>query len=452
MFLRKKDSGLAAGKAGAAFFMDEKERREVLEEVDFTKLDTLSGPLLGMDEDTELACCPKKSLGLNDHKAVCGCAGSGKTHVHAVADLKYALKKGESFIINDPFGWAYKEYKELCEAEGYRTAVYNLRSLPVSDTVDFMEAMTDAEGDKDVEYMNVQAFARAVIENTRSTSMGEYDLFWRDNRKALLAAAIYYVMYDEAKSGMGTLSNVWDILRSYGEKREYWDKVFGNLEDGHPAKAMHKVWMHTEEAVKTEAYKALIECLSPLMLSDAARITDNYGINLTLPAKEKCAYFVIPPETKKGLNALSAAFFTMAILREKRYLVTLPEGEKAVPVRFILDDIEAAGYIPVLETALKWTDGKMKVTATFCNYGSFMDLYTEAEADSLLEYFDTHIYLGHWEGETTRRFFERKLGTSAKSSETEEKAARDELFGIGKEEEVVLLKGKRPLKLEKQFM
>ncbi|AOQ24456.1 hypothetical protein MTAT_23000 [Moorella thermoacetica] len=79
------------------------------------------------------------------------------------------------------------------------------------------------------------------------------------------------------------------------------------------------------------------------------RITGDSDIDLTLPGKGKCAYFIITPDTHGAFDFLASLLFTFLFVRLVEVADTSPNGRLPVQVRFLLDEFANIVSIPEFE-------------------------------------------------------------------------------------------------------
>lgn len=461
------------GTHGTGGFMGEADKEKALIRDTVDKID---GTLLGIDPDTKLLCSPKSSLWLNGHKAVCGGSGARKTTTQVFNDLLQYIKCGESFLVTDPKGEIYESLSVLCERHGYTTRVYNLRELRNSDGVDFVKSLRDENGDRDKEVSNAQVLGQVIMANTSEKETGG---FWEDNQRGLLTAAILYVMYDKSGATEPTLAGAYNLLLKSNKTKI--DQLFASLGNDHPAKAMYNLYAKTEDKVRDSVINGLIMRLQVLMTNAAQRAVSTDEIDLALPSKQKCAYFIITSDQNSTFDYIAAMFYTLFFIRVIGYVDSLSneEREHAVPVHLVLDEFPSIGGIPDFDKKLATVRSrKVYITVIFQNYGQLQDKYTEHSWQTVIGNCDINIYLGGNDSESTVDYYKKRLDTMTviqkgkRTTEkilsptnnafhptymnTESEASRDvmtvdELLRLDPDEEVVFLKSSRPLKLNKFF-
>ncbi len=67
-------------------------------------------------------------------------------------------------------------------------------------------------------------------------------------------------------------------------------------------------------------------------------ISSKSDIDLSLPGKKKCAYYIILSDQDATMAFLSSLFFSFLFIRLTRYADSRPDGRCDVPVNLILDE------------------------------------------------------------------------------------------------------------------
>ena len=132
----------------------------------------------------------------------------------------------------------------------------------------------------------------------------------------------------------GRLSN------DHPEHRKRTDYDFDRLPLDHPAKAPYSLFSQGSDAVRAGIVLGLGTRLQVLQSEAVRQITRRSDIDLSLPGKQKCAYFIILDDQNSSLEFLSSLFFVFLFIKLVRYADSMPEQRCKVPVNIILDEIE----------------------------------------------------------------------------------------------------------------
>ncbi len=317
------------GTYGSAGWMSEKEMKEVLELSSPSKAE---GNILG-EYKGQLVCLPKDTR-LNRHTAIFGSSGSMKSRAVIRNTLFQSIKRGESVFISDPKSEMYKDTSELFRKNGYEVKVFNLVDPTHSDTWNCMSDMgTDT--------LMAQMLTNIIIGNTSS---GKGDHFWDNGETNLLKALVLLVALDDARTpDQKNLSEVYRVLLDLSESQLF--QRFDMLPDDNPARAPFSLFAQASDTVRTGIKLGLGTRLQVLQNKAVTRLISGSDIDLTAPAKKKCAYFIILSDQDTSLAFLSSLFFSFLFIKITRYADISPGGRCPIPVNLILDEFNNIGRI-----------------------------------------------------------------------------------------------------------
>lgn len=268
---------------------------------------------------------------MNNHVLVVGAPGSGKSRGYVRPNILTAVRTGESFIVTDPKGELFRDMAAWLTDKGYVVKALNLRpaDMHLSDSWNPVgEIRTTLDAD---------VFAQVVISTTEIGSAKGGDSFWTRAEENLLKALALYVTHGaDGNLRPGTMAQIYDLLSS-GDHVAL-DKLFVKLPDGHPAKGPYNVYAMAGENVRGGVVIGLGTRLSVFQQDAVRRVTNASEVDLALPGKEKCAYFVITPDTQDAFDFLASLFFTFLFVRLVEAADAEVSGQLKVPVRLLLDE------------------------------------------------------------------------------------------------------------------
>ena len=329
----KDPRGFARSKTGAygtATWMSDKELKSVLQK---SKPEDSEGVILG-EYKGEVVALPKDTK-LNRNIAVVGAPGTMKSRAIIRNALLQALKLNESVVITDPKGEMYADTAELYRQNGYDVKVYNLIDPSHSDS---WNCMSDLNGDT----LLAQTLTNVIIGNTSS---GKGDRFWDNGEGNLLKALVLYIDQDTKRDiNLGkNLAEVYKLLTDNNE-HELIGK-FEKLRTYHPAKAPFNLFMQSSDTVKSGIILGLGTRLQVLQNEAVKKISTKSDIDLTAPAKNKCAYYIMISDQDTTMAFLSSLFFSFLFIRLTRFADTCTDRKCPVPVNLILDEFNNVGRI-----------------------------------------------------------------------------------------------------------
>ena len=319
------DSGLY----GTATFMNDKEMKSTLE---ISTPEKAEGVILG--EYQGKAVCMPRDTRLNRHIAVFGASGTMKSRAVIRNALFQALKQDESVVVTDPKGELYADTAELYRANGYEVKVFNLVSPANSDS---WNCMSDLGGDT----LLAQVLTNVIIGNTSS---GKGDHFWDNGEGNLLKALVLYIDLDPLRKPEDkNLPAVYRLLTQNTERQLM--ALFERLPINHPARAPFNLFAQSSDTVRSGIVLGLGTRLQVMQDAAVQAITSQSDIDLTAPAKKKCAYFIILSDQDATMAFLSSLFFSFLNIKLTRYADTCKGARCPVPVNLIMDEFNNVGKL-----------------------------------------------------------------------------------------------------------
>lgn len=318
-----------SGIYGTASWMSEKEMNNILE---VSSVERAEGTILG-EHKGKVVCMPKDTR-LNRHIAIFGTSGTMKSRAIIRNSLFQAIKRSESVIITDTKAELYADTSEMFRENGYDVKVFNLVNPEHGDS---WNCMSDLNGDT----LMAQVLTNVIIGNTSS---GKGDHFWDNGEGNLLKALILLVDQDKTRStDMKNLSAVYQLLTQNSERQLM--ALFDKLPLDHPARAPFNLFAQSSDTVKSGIILGLGTRLQVMQNQAVQKITSRNDIDLSAPAKNKCAYFIVLSDQDATMAFLSSLFFSFLFIRLTRYADSRPDGKCDVPVNLILDEFNNIGRI-----------------------------------------------------------------------------------------------------------
>ncbi|MBO8128047.1 MAG: type IV secretory system conjugative DNA transfer family protein [Peptococcaceae bacterium] len=298
------------------------------------------GGIKGLFGLTPVRIPPRPKTWMNKHVLVVGAPGSGKSRGYVRPNIFAAVSSGESFIATDPKGELYRDMAAWLVSKKYVVKALNLVDMNLSDPWNPVKEIRTT--------LDADVFAQVVISTTETGPKKGGDSFWDRAEQNLLKALALYVTHDtEGGLRSGTMAQIYDLLAA-GDFTAI-DALFAKLPPGHPAKGPYNVYAMAGENVKGGVVIGLGTRLSVFQQQAVRRITDSSEIDLALPGKKKCAYFVITPDTHGAFDFLASLFFTFLFVRLVETADARSKGRLEVPVRLLLDEFANIVSIPEFE-------------------------------------------------------------------------------------------------------
>lgn len=449
----------AKGTYGTSGWMSRKEMAGVLELV--ADLHGYQGIVLGMLE-RKAVCVPEKTR-LNSNLAVYGASGSMKTRSFCMNRILQGVSRGESLVICDPKSELYEKSSEYLRDKGYTVRVFNLVSPENSDS---WNCLCEVEGQE----LMAQLFVDVIIKNT--TGGGKGDHFWDSAEMNLLKALVLYVDkgYPPENRNMG---QVYQLITLNSETA--LNSLFEVLPINHPAKAPYSLFKQASDSVRSGVIIGLGSRLQVFQSDLIKKITAKDEIDLELPGQKPCAYFLVTSDQDSSFDFLASLFLSFVFIKLVRYADRNCEGGRLpVPVHVLGEELTACGTIPDLSRRLSVIRSRnISMSCVFQNLAGLQNRYPLNLWQEILGNCDVQLFLGCTDPLTAEFVSSRtglasvavsskskQLGTWRISNYTPEYR---ETSGVGKrpvltpdevlrlpiDEALVIIRGKKTLKVDK---
>ncbi|XZN04522.1 VirD4-like conjugal transfer protein, CD1115 family (plasmid) [Clostridium perfringens] len=358
---------------------------------------------------TPIMTLPKKTT-LNRNFAVFGSSGSMKSRSFVIPNILNLIKNGESFFATDPKGELLSKTSKVLKDSGYNVKAFNINNIPCSDRWNVLKEIKDAK--------SAAIFAKAIVENTRSGDAG--DEFWENHYINFLKALALYVVNNEPEERQN-MKTVYEYI-TYPEGFAGLDELIGRALNDNPLHPAYQSWIAFKtaagnEKVSSGVMSGLAIKLDTLQIPQFCDLLSGNDIDLTAPGKERCAYFIVVPDTHTTFNFLAGLFFTFAFIDLLDFADKL-NGPLPIQVNFLLDEFPNIAKIPDIEKKISTVRSRgVNICIIFQNYTQLCSRYSENIAEELLGNCDSKIFLGANEM-TTSKYISNMLGDATIEVET----------------------------------
>ncbi len=394
------------GLHGSAHWQTEKEREQCFDRS--KNIDDLYGDILGIDDEKRLYTLKQDLVGINRNKCIFGTPGSGKSAAIIENDILQCIRREESAIITDSKGDLYRKLSQKARNAGYVVKVLNLKSNELRNSDAFHLLKYLENGDTSVAEM----LANCIIENTGDGHMD----YWAQNEMNGYKALLLYISTNEAlkKTGRNTLAEMYNICTQ--NTPQQLATMFNGLPKTHPARQAFNIYANCEPRVQGQILNGMGIKLSFLTDFYAQQIVSHDEIDLILPMKRKCMYFVVIPDTNKTYNVIANLFFNMMLIKQCEYSdsLTTKQKEKQLFVNYILDEFKATGAINNFDgTITTVRSRKIGITTVLQTLGQLKDMYPGEAYNTILGSMTIKILLRAGD-EDTGRYFNVSCGTQTR--------------------------------------
>lgn len=347
---------------------------------------------------------------LNRNLAVFGTPGCGKTVCFVVNQFLSAVARGESFICSDTKGELYEKTASYLRKKGYEVRLFNLVEFAHSDG---WNCLREVNGDQ----MRADLLVNIIMKNT---SEGKEDQFWGKAEMNMLKALILYVSLDPARGeSEKTLSAVYEMICNC--KDAELDAMFHALPNDHPARAPYNLYEMAagNDKVTGGVRMGLGARLQVLQSAAVRELLAHDDIDLSAPAKRKCAYFIRISDQHDTFQFISSLIFSFLFIDIIEYADTRPGRCCDVPVNFVLDEFPNIGVIPDFTKKLSTVRSRhVNVDVIFQSIPQLKNRYPDDQWREILDDCDTTMFLGA-NGDMTTEYVSKQAGVISVDVESE---------------------------------
>ena len=341
---------------------------------------------------------------MNRNIAVYGASGSMKSRAFARNMIFQCVARGknggvgESLIITDPKSELYESMAGYLENEGYTVRCFNLVNPENSDA---WNCLMEIDGQETM----AQVFSDVIIQNTGSA---KGDHFWDNAELNLLKALVLYVEQGfppESKN----IGQVYKLLTLSSEKE--LNSLFDLLPVSHPAKVPYCIYKQASDTVRSGVIIGLGARLQVFQNKLIRQITSYDEIDLTLPGKQKCAYFCITSDQDSTFDFLSSLFMTFVFIKLVRFADKHGvDGHLPVPVHILADELANTGAILELNKKISVCRSRgLSISCIFQNLPQMQNRYPFNQWQEIIGNCDTQLFLGCTD-EVTAEFISSRSG------------------------------------------
>jgi len=362
---------------------------------------------------------------------------------------------------------------EFLRDEGYDVRAFNLLDVNNSDG---WNCMADIETDKSL----VQSMAEIIMRNTSNAN--EKSDFWGSAELNLLMALIHFVQGLKQPGAdeplpieQRSLGAIYKMLS--GETFNTIEAKMNMLPQSHPAKAPYGIFKQADKRLWGNIALGLGNRLNVFQNTLVDKITKYNEIDLEAPGRKPCAYFCIISDQDSSLEFLSSLFFSTLFVRLTNYARRNGEGGRLpVKVNVCLDEFCNVGKILDFKKILSTVRSRgINCQIIAQSAAQLSDRYEKKEWEELVGNCDTQLFLG-CNDDMTAEFISKKCGmvtisttnnsmplmplfspvihttrpyTQSKSSTQRALMLPDEVLRLPNSQSIVLLRGQKPLLLQK---
>lgn len=133
-----------------------------------------------------------------------------------------------------------------------------------------------------------------------------------------------------------TLTDIYKIIAN-GDISAL-DKIFKGIPQESPARMSYNIFASGSDTIKASVLTGLGTRLQAFQNKELQELTNATDIDLTLPGRRPCIYYVISSDVDSSRDFLVSLFFTFLFIKLIRYADSRPDGKCENDVYFFLDE------------------------------------------------------------------------------------------------------------------
>lgn len=389
------------------------DEKEILKRIpnDPTIIMKEEGNILGYDSKTDEVIMKDVSGNSNRNIAICGGPGTGKSRTLVRNLIFQCVRRMESMFLTDPKGEIAESMAKYLRKKGYIVKFYNLKNFNASDSFDCLAGLNNEEG-----YAFINVLADIIMKNTESMAGKGGNA----NAALNLLIALMLFIVIEMPEGHKNMVELYNLITLADAKT--LDAIFAGLDATHPAKAPYNVYAGSSENFRSNITTDVATRLLVYAQKGVQSISTEDEIDLTLPGKKPCAYFIITPDQNSAYDFMASLFQAVAYNKLVKYADDeAPGGILPVKVQMLLDEFPNIGEIPDFGRKISTVRSRgIATTLIFQTIGQMQNRYPDGSWEEILAACDTSVFLG-CNDETTAEYYSRKTGIATIEVGTQQK-------------------------------
>lgn len=328
-------------------------------------------------------------IGPNPHVALCGSSGRGKTTNYILTKILQCVRMGESIVATDTSGEIPTFVYRYIEKHGYTVRILNLINPAHSDGFNPLDLLKLDVGSKENAALQ---FASLMIANY---APGRESEFFSQETERFMSWLPLYVQ--------DNLAEAYALL-SMDQKSMI--QRLKQVDSKNPAYLSIKSFVGADTTQRSRMINGMLTVLKGMIDPAVVNLLSHSDIDIELPGKEKCAYFVSVPITQKANNWIASMFYGCMFIALMDGLASKKEDKRLdVPVTMIMDEFQSIFNIPNFSSILNnCRKNGIKITMSYQDNNGLEKKFPENEWRSVLGACDTQIFMGTNDLRTAKDF------------------------------------------------
>ena len=370
---------------------------------------------------------------LNNNDVIIGPSGAGKTSGYVIPNINQHYG---SMIIADTKGDLARRMEPSLKEAGYQ--VQTLDFVNQKNSCSYNPLAYISRDRWGVHYNQKELISMV---NLLVPRMDKDEPFWEESAKTVLVSLIAFVL-EALPEEEQHLGSVVELFRIVGTDKG--ENIFGQWEQECPdsfAVKKYKMYRQLYQAERTWSCvrQFAAQALDAFDYEDSRHIfCHNSTISFEKMGKEKHVLFVNVSDTDRSFDRIVNLFYSQALQALCKAADKSQDSRLPVPVRIIMDDFATNVCIPHFDKIMSVIRSReISVSIILQNLAQLNSMYSEAEANTIINNCDHMLYLGGQDLKTAEYI-------SARANRTV-----DSILGMGLEQAYLFVRGERPKLVEK---
>lgn len=395
---------------------------ELLQVADVVPKEEAMGTIYGQLDKTEKRLVTAKNLSnYNRNFLALAPPGYGKTFCIVLPFVVQAIRRGESVVVTDTKGEVWAKTVELARRNGYIVKRIDFKNPKYSDGWHVLNEIQ-------LDDIRAKTMAQIIIENTGN----EKDIHKAAEEGLLVAFCLYTALNPLIPEEEKTIYNAYSMIQ-LGPAGI--DKTFSNIKDDPEMRVAYDYYANNfqgSDNLRLNILNGLANRLSTLSSPTIRELTSTADVDLTLPGKKKCIYYVELHDQVNSQKFLSSLFFSFIFWDLCDYADAQPDQRLPVYVNIMIEEAYACGYLPTITNAMSTVRSRAMGVGLIAQGIEQMDiLYGPKLKETILNCCATQMCLGT-NAQSTAELFEWLSGTATVKVKTEQHVVGEGPIKLGR--------------------
>lgn len=380
------------------------------------------GTIYGQLDKTEKRLVTAKNLSnYNRNFLALAPPGYGKTFCLVLPFIAQCIRRGESCICTDTKGEVFAKTAEFARMNGYITKRIDFKNPKCSNGWHILNEIQ-------MDDIRAKTMSQVIMENTGN----EKDIHKAAEEGLLTGLCLYTVLNPDIPPEEKTLYNAFSMIQ-LGPSGI--DKTFASIKGNPDMRVAYDYYANNFQGtdnLRMNILNGLANRLSTLSSPTIRELTSTPDVDLTLPGKRKCIYYVELHDQVNSQKFLSSLFFSFLFWDLCDFADAQDDQKLPVYVNILIEEAYACGYLPTITNAMATVRSRqMGVGLIAQGIEQMRILYGPETTETILNCCATQLCLGT-NAQSTADLFEWLSGTATVKVKTEQHSVGEGPIKLGR--------------------